>query len=453
MHMCPRAPVTSSARENGKGRESRGNSGGVPWRTALAQVSTASLAAGVMGVGFEGGAGNTLTSVLVLGGIIAFHECGHFFAARAQGIHVARFSIGFGPRLVSFKSKDEQIEFSLSAIPLGGYVAFPDDGPESEFDPEDPDLLKNRPILDRFFVVSAGVVANMILALAVVFAQVSTVGLVDLVAKDGVTVTRFTEARSAAERAGVRENDVVLEIDGRVLGHERGKAVEDMVRGIKKAPAREVDLLVERKAASDQAGTSESSSAVERLHVLVRTDVSEDGSGRIGVQLSQNGTYQRLKGGTYGEAVGLTCKEVGRLTASVFNGLGSVFTNFGENKGALSGPIAILAVGSQVSTQAGAGGDPTGLYQFAAVVNVNLAAVNVLPLPALDGGYLVLLAIEAVRGKKLDKELEESILSGGVLLLFTLGMSLIVKDAVTLTPLANLIPKSPLDLPEMPPLK
>ena len=137
----------------------------------------------------------------------------------------------------------------------------------------------------------------------------------------------------------------------------------------------------------------------------------------------------------------------------MFGGLAGIFTNFAENKGALSGPIAILAVGSQVATQAGAGGDPTGLFQFAAVVNVNLAAVNVLPLPALDGGYLLLLALEAVRGKKLDKDLEESILSGGVLLLFTLGMSLIVKDAVTLTPLANLIPKSPLDLPEMPPLK
>jgi len=116
----------------------------------------------------------------------------------------------------------------------------------------------------------------MVLALAVVFAQVSTVGLLDVVPRDGVTVTRFTEERSAAQRAGIEVNDVVLEIDGRALGHERGRAVEDMVRGIKQAPSREVDLLVERKAAAASAGASStpSSQDVQRLHVRVRTDLS-----------------------------------------------------------------------------------------------------------------------------------------------------------------------------------
>ena len=99
---------------------------------------------------------SALEAILVLCAIVSFHELGHFSAARLQGIHVSKFSVGFGPTLLKYENAG--VEYSLRAIPLGGFVAFPDNDLDSPFPPDDPNLLKNRPILDRFFVISAGAV-------------------------------------------------------------------------------------------------------------------------------------------------------------------------------------------------------------------------------------------------------------------------------------------------------
>ena len=99
-------------------------------------------------------AAGAIEAVLILAGIVAFHELGHFIAARAQGIHVTKFSVGFGPKLLSYKPNE--VEYSLRALPLGGFVAFPDNDPDCPFPKDDPDLLKNRPIIQRAAVISAG---------------------------------------------------------------------------------------------------------------------------------------------------------------------------------------------------------------------------------------------------------------------------------------------------------
>lgn len=98
---------------------------------------------------------STLQAILILCAIVAFHELGHFTAARVQGIHVSKFAIGFGPSLWSYKPGD--VEYSVRAFPLGGFVAFPDNDEDCPYPEDDPDLLKNRPIIDRFWVISAGV--------------------------------------------------------------------------------------------------------------------------------------------------------------------------------------------------------------------------------------------------------------------------------------------------------
>ena len=111
----------------------------------------------------------------VLAAIVLVHESGHFLAAASRGIHVSQFSIGFGPALARFRLGP--VEYALRAIPLGGYVGFPDDDPESGFAPDDPDLLRNRPVPNRLLVVSAGVTANLAFAFLVVYAQALTVGV------------------------------------------------------------------------------------------------------------------------------------------------------------------------------------------------------------------------------------------------------------------------------------
>ncbi|KAH9308749.1 hypothetical protein KI387_036660, partial [Taxus chinensis] len=102
-----------------------------------------------MGIGLEG-AESVLEAVAVLAVIVTVHECRHFLAAYLQRIHVSKFAIGFGPTLLKFDLKN--VECSVRAIPLGGYVGFPDNDQDSGIPSDDKDLLKNRPILDRLLV-------------------------------------------------------------------------------------------------------------------------------------------------------------------------------------------------------------------------------------------------------------------------------------------------------------
>ncbi|KAJ7525299.1 hypothetical protein O6H91_17G044700 [Diphasiastrum complanatum] len=363
----------------------------------------------VAGLNLEGPQ-SVLQALGVLALIITVHECGHFLAARLQKIHVSQFSIGFGPKLA--KIQGNSVEYSIRAIPFGGFVGFPDDDPDSEFSPDDPDLLKNRPISDRAIVVSAGVVANIVLAYTVLFTQVLTVGILEQEFFPGVVVPDVVRS-SAAERAGVRPGDVIVSVDGRSFSASQG-SVFQLVDTIKRSPGRKLSFLVMRGG--------------DALNLKVSPDENFDGSGKIGVQLAPNSRPHRVKARDLAEATVQASSEFWRLTGTVLDGLRQVVFNFAQTADKLSGPVAIVAVGAEVARS-----DAAGLFQFAAIVNINLAVVNLLPLPALDGGYLALIALEAARGgKKLPTKLEQGIMSSGVLLLFALGFALMVRDTLNL---------------------
>ena len=118
---------------------------------------------------------SVLAAIAVLAVLIFVHELGHFIAARSQGIHVNRFSLGFGPVLLKYQGSET--EYAVRAFPLGGFVGFPDDDPDSKIEPDDPNLLRNRPVLDRAIVISAGVIANLIFAYFLLVSQVGFVGI------------------------------------------------------------------------------------------------------------------------------------------------------------------------------------------------------------------------------------------------------------------------------------
>ena len=117
---------------------------------------------------------SVLAVVALLAVLIFVHELGHFLAARLQGIYANRFSIGFGPIL--WKYQGSQTEYALRALPLGGFVGFPDDDPDSKIPPNDPNLLRNRPVLDRAIVIRAGLIANLLFAYFVLFSPLAIVG-------------------------------------------------------------------------------------------------------------------------------------------------------------------------------------------------------------------------------------------------------------------------------------
>jgi len=350
--------------------------------------------------------------------IVGVHEAGHFAAARFQGIRVSQFSLGFGPALWTYTDDAAGVEYKVCLFPLGGYVAFPDDDPEAvdpatgdAIDPDDPDLLSNRPVGQRMLVTVAGVAANIAFAYAVLVGQVATVGVADPVYFEGVTVPTVL-AGSAGERDGVRPGDVLLRVDGVELGSGTD-AVDAAVRVIRAAPLREVEVVARR----DGAETT----------FVVTPEGSRDG-GRLGVQLATNQEDRFRRADSPADVLIEAGRETKRLAGVIASGLYQVVTNFAESSGQLSGPVAIVAVGAEVVRR-----DVSGLWQFAALINLNLAAVNLLPVPALDGGYLFVQLLELARGgRRLPEGLEKGVMGSGILALTTLGLGLVLRDVLNL---------------------
>ena len=210
---------------------------------------------------------NVLASLLALGLLIVIHEAGHFFAARLQGIRVNGFSVGFGPALL--KTEQGGVTYALRALPLGGFVSFPEDDDESDIPKDDPDLLRNRPIPQQMLVISAGVLANLLLAWLVLVGHTATTG-VPGEPGPGVMVMSVQGGEPAA-LSGLKPGDRILSIDAVDLG--RGEpAVQAAVDPIRNSPGQPLTLQVIRDGV---------------LTPLQLTPADQQGVGRIGAQLQE----------------------------------------------------------------------------------------------------------------------------------------------------------------------
>ena len=353
-----------------------------------------------------------IAAIAVLGLLIVVHEFGHFLAARSQGIQVTRFSIGFGPILWSYQGTETQ--YALRAIPLGGYVAFPDDELEESSAQDDPRLLQNRPILDRAIVISAGVIANLIFAYLLLVIQVGIVGIPHVDAKPGVLVSQVAESvTSVAAQAGLQSGDVVVAIEGTTLGE--GEVARDaLVQAIEDSPDKPLNLTIQRQ---DQ-----------QLPITVTPTVVADGSPKIGVQLaSTNGTVTHRRPTDVGQLLTGAADEFERIVLLTVQGFGQLLSNFRETAGQVSGPVAIVAIGADIARS-----NINQLLWFAALISVNLAIINILPLPALDGGQLAFLLLEGIRGKPLPAQVQAGVMQTGLIFILGLGMVLIVRDTANL---------------------
>lgn len=184
---------------------------------------------------------NVLAALLVLGLLIVIHEAGHFLAARVQGIHVNGFSIGFGPAL--WKLERGGVTYALRALPLGGFVSFPDDEEDSPIPADDPDLLRNRPIPQRALVISAGVLANLLLAWVVLVGHTALAGVPG--DPDPGVMVMAVQQGEPAEIAGLQAGDQILSIEGLPLGRGE-KAVKEAVTPVRDSPSKALSLEVQR---------------------------------------------------------------------------------------------------------------------------------------------------------------------------------------------------------------
>ena len=380
----------------------------------------------------------TIASALVVAGVIAFHEAGHFFAAKSQGMKIQSFNIGYGPKLYSFNDSSD-VEFSLRALPLGGYVSFPanveydEETGEEIAELDDPDLLQNRPPLQRALVISGGVLANFLLTFLLATGTAVTSGLGQPVFNDGVLVTTTASADAPAVLAGIRVSDVITKINGEPI-RGRESVVNDFVQKIRVRADEPVVLEVVRGPGEGKMGSFESTS----WGVIDGIDSSRDGSGGGSGRREQVTVVPRATGptnkGTIGiginarvkdvviarasnpvDAVRIGAEQTVKLTKVTWGALSSAIGGGFTGAGDVSGPISVVKAGAALAQNS-----PAAIVGFAAALSVNLAVLNSLPFPALDGGQLVFVVLELIAGRPVPRKAKDAIigLAFGVLLLF-----------------------------------
>jgi membrane-associated protease RseP (regulator of RpoE activity) len=357
-----------------------------------------------------------LAALAILAGLIVVHEAGHFFAATWQGIRVSSFSIGFGPVLLQRQRRG--VQFALRAIPLGGFVAFPDDDADSTIPKDDPNLLSNRPLPQRALVIAAGVLANLLLAWLVLVAQSAVVGIpAGFSATPGVLVSGVQSGQPAAI-AGLQPGDRILSLAGEPLAGGQS-AVLEMVERIQASPGQSLELVAERGGSQLQ---------------LQLTPNDQSGTGRVGAQLQPFGTeaYRPARGPL--EPIRQASRDFTILLSRTAGGFFTLITHFGETAGQVSGPVKIVEMGASFAQQGGG-----SLFLFTALISINLAVLNALPLPLLDGGQFVLLLLEGLRGRPLPERFQMAFMQSGFVFLVGLSLVLIVKDTSQLPAVQQLL--------------
>lgn len=302
-----------------------------------------------------------LLALLALGLLLAVHEFGHLLAARLLGVSVPRFTLGFGPPLLSFRLFGT--EYVLAAIPIGASARLHGMNPhEPGLDPDDPRSYSTQRLWKRVLITLAGSLANYLFALALLFALYSS-GTHVVVPLTVGTVTPGSEAA----RAQMLPGDRILSVDGQSV-----KSWSDFVAQIGQSPGAERTLVLVREG--------------EHRVVQVRPRSDERGVGRIGV--SQQYVYREHPPG---EALTHSLVHTERVAAEA---LGLVWSM-------VRGPDPLAETPSSVAVmRQSSGAASTGRDSFARVlvaISVALALLHLIPVPGLDGGRLLFLAIEAAR--------------------------------------------------------
>jgi regulator of sigma E protease len=428
--------------------------------------------------------------VFVIGVLVFVHEFGHFIAARRIGVRVLKFSLGFGPRIIGFTRGDT--EYCVSAIPLGGYVKM---AGENADDPRSggPDEFLSKTKWQRFQVLIMGPVMNMALAvvlLAVVLAQGADVPAY----LDQLPVVGGVEKSSPAERAGFRPGDRVLTVSGEevktwedfdvAIGTRPGRAVavtvvrNDREQALTVTPDREGKFevgrigvfpqvhprvqSVRRGEPADVAGlkTGDVVLAVNGESVQLARQLSEaigrnplkpitlsvmrggqpleitvtprrEGDvGRIGISIANE--LKRIQPGPLG-AVWLSVQRNWEFAGLILRTLGGLISGETSPK-QLMGPVGIAQLSGE-SAQEGW----ISLFALMASISLNLGLLNLLPVPVLDGGHILIMALEGAARRDFSIRVKERMLFAGFVLLMLLMVTVIYNDLTRIRWVENLM--------------
>jgi len=346
--------------------------------------------------------GINIIAVIVLLGILIFvHELGHFLAAKYAGVGVLKFSLGFGPRVVG--KKVGETEYLISAVPLGGYVKLLGESEGDAVAPEDEkrSFLK-QPVIKRIGIVSAGPFFNFLFAV-LAFAVIYMIGVPALTTDIG-----GVQEGSAAEKAGLKENDRILSMNGKEV-----TTWGDIAEIITRSEGKEIVLLISR-------GTETREFRLSPQLMKSKNIFGEEvDSYRIGIQSSQKTVTRRLNpAAALWEGTLQTWAMTELTVLSVVKLVEGVIS-----PSTLGGPILIAQMaGAQVKK---------GILPFIffmAILSVNLGVLNLLPVPVLDGGHLLFYMIELVTRREINLKWREWAQQVGFVLLILLMLFVFYND-------------------------
>jgi len=335
--------------------------------------------------------------IVALSVLVLVHEWGHFMAARKTGVKVEEFGLGLPPRI--WGKKIGETIYSLNWLPIGGFCKlYGEDG-----DGKGTNAFNHKKPWQKMLIVLGGVIMNLVLAV-VIFSVVYTVVGVP-VETDRVSIVGISPG-SPAEKAGLKENDVILKVNEVVV-----KKADGLTTEIGKNKGKNIKLIINNE---------ELKIYNKEIDVDVRENPPE-GEGAIGVAIS-NTEMKKMPWYRIDKGIVAGFKEAYYWGKIIFGGVTKMISGLlvGNVPKDVSGPIGMYEATSAINKNQGI----LAVIHFFGIVSVNLAVVNVLPFPALDGGRIIFVLYEMITKKRANQKLEATINNVGMLLL--LGLILLI---------------------------
>ncbi|MBK5240914.1 RIP metalloprotease RseP [Clostridium sp.] len=328
-----------------------------------------------------------IMAILAFSLLIIIHELGHFMLAKLNGVKVHEFSLGMGPKLFGIKGKET--EYLIKAFPIGGYVKMEGENEESD----DPRSFACKTPWQKLSIVSAGAIMNIILAF-VLFAIIGA-SLGNILPTVGKLVPN-----SPAMNAGIKVGDKITKVN-KVNIEKWDQFINEMT--IAKGESTTIEIVRNSK-----------------LEKFTITPVMNEEEKRFMVGIA--GLQEKLN---FGEAVGYGFKQTINTSKLIFGIFGSIFQ--GEvSVNDVGGPISIIRI-STMGAQAGI----INLMSLTAMLSVQLGILNIIPFPALDGGWIFILLFEIISGKKLDEKKVAAVNYVGFMILMAFMVFIVIKDIVS----------------------